>query len=419
VVAGIAAVVPLGAWTAGPADAARSSGASLAPGVTSTRITTGFIGTLTGPLSSDNEGLLPGVEAYFDTVNASGGVDGRKLDLAYKLNDEGNPSEFSTLARSLVNQDHVFAVTGIATDFFSPTYFTETDTPTYGYDTTGGWSGPSNLFAAGGSVQCYSCTVPSLAYLVKRAHAHSVALLAYNVSASSALCATTADMFRKAGIKVSYEDLDVPIDGNVAPDVQRLASAGSDFIMSCMDVTGNISMARAVKQYGLKVNQLWFSGYDQSVIDQYSNLMQGVYFLLQNVPLTAPTADYPGMAAYLRAMRKYEPQYLGDALAEQGWESAALFVAGVRAAGSDLTQQRVIQLTNQMTDFTAGGLTTVVNWRNAHTTATFPNCQAYVRVQGTKLVSQFGRGHQVFVCFAKNAVAKPEPVPAPPGTPGG
>ncbi len=392
------------------------------PGVTSTQITTGAVSTLTGPLATDLNGIVPGVRAYFDMVNAQGGVNGRTLDLAYSLDDGGNPSQFITLVRSLVDQDHVFAVTGVGTDFFSSGYLTETGTPTYGFNTTGGWAGPPNFFGSDGSVQCYTCLVPDISYLAKQAKAKSVALLAYNVSASSDLCATAARLLKSAGLTVSYVDLNVPIDGNVTPDVQRIKNAGSDLVVSCMDVTGNISMARGIQQYGVKATQLWFNGYDQSVVDSYSNLIQGVYFFIPNVPLTAPTKYYPGLALYLSAMRKYEPQYVESALAIQGWESAALFVAGVRAAGDDLTQQRVVQLTNQMTGY-ADGVTAPVNWKEGHETtfhppSNYPVCAAFTRVERTTLKSVFGKGHQVFVCLGAGAVKDPVPLVAPDGTPG-
>ena len=61
--------------------------------------------------------------------------------------------------------------------------------------------------------------------------------------------------------------------------------------------------------------------------------MQGVYFATYHVPFTAPTSLYPGLTLYLQQMKKYEPDYVYNELAIQGWESAALFVQGVRAAG--------------------------------------------------------------------------------------
>ena len=107
--------------------------------------------------------------------------------------------------------------------------------------------------------------------------------------------------------------------------------------------------------------------------------MQGVYFATYHVPFTAPTRLYPGLTLYLQQMKKYEPKYVYNELAIQGWESAALFVQGVRAAGNNLTWANVIKQTNAITSFTAGGLTAPVNWAvGGHSGHAPPYCVAYV-----------------------------------------
>ena len=73
----------------------------------------------------------------------------------------------------------------------------------------------------------------------------------------------------------------------MATDVQRMKQAGSNFVISCMDVQGNVTMARAIQQYGLKMTQLWLSGNDQSTLNQNQSLMQDVYFYIAHVPFTA------------------------------------------------------------------------------------------------------------------------------------
>ena len=55
-----------------------------------------------------------------------------------------------------------------------------------------------------------------------------------------------------------------------------------------MQESDNITMARDIQQYGLKTRPAVVSGYDQSLLTQYSNLMQGVYFnLTGTVPYEA------------------------------------------------------------------------------------------------------------------------------------
>ena len=43
---------------------------------------------------------------------------------------------------------------------------------------------------------------------------------------------------------------------------------------------------------------------------------------------------YPGLERYLSVMKTYEPGHVTDQLAMQGWQSAALLAAGIKAAGT-------------------------------------------------------------------------------------
>src|SRR5580692_3986140 len=227
------AIVTTSGGTAGAAAATSS-----APGVTSTSIT---VGTLASNFSS----LIYGERAYYDYINAQGGVNGRKINYKYALDDGGNPTTFNQLANTLINQDHVFAVTGVATAFFSPNLFVESGIPTYGYNVTGNWAPAPNLFAAGGSVQFYPAGAPSVAYVARQTQkSPSIAFIAYGVAASAASCQAEQNDLTAAGYKVSYSDLKVNYPGStVATDVQRMKQAGSNMVVSCMDVQGNVTMA--------------------------------------------------------------------------------------------------------------------------------------------------------------------------------
>jgi branched-chain amino acid transport system substrate-binding protein len=402
------------------AGSAGAAAASTAPGVTSNSITVGTISTQTGTLAANFSSLIYGEKAYYDYINAQGGVNGRKINYQYALDDGGNPTTFNQLANTLINQDHVFAVTGVATAFFSPNLFVESGIPTYGYNVTGNWQGPSNLFAAGGSVQYYPAGAPEVAYLARKTQkSPSIAFVAYGVAASAAACQSEQDAITAAGYKVSYSDLKINYPGStVATDVQRMKQAGSNMVVSCMDVQGNVTMARAIKQYGLDMTQVWFSGNDQSTLNTNQSLMQGVYFNIFHVPFSASQSLYPGLKLYLAEMKKYEPAYATDEIALQGWESAALFVQGVKMAGSNLTQANVIKEDNTLSAFTAGGLETPVNWVSAgHTGHAPPYCLAYIQVSGDKYVPTLNKGKNVFDCF--NSInPKSNPVfPLPAGTP--
>jgi ABC-type branched-subunit amino acid transport system substrate-binding protein len=391
----------------------------------SAAIKVGVIATRTGVGAGDFATFIPGMQAYFDMVDKQGGIDGRKLVLADNLDDGGDPTTFSQLAHTLIEQDGDFAAF-ISTFWFTPNLFAETKIPTYGYNVSGNWAGPDNLFAAGGSIQDYHALAAPIAYLVKRSHATSVALISYGqgIPGSYPACSTTASDLSKGGIKVSYADFDASLGGSFTSAVQQMVQHGSNFLVSCIEGSDDVTLARAIQQYGLKIHQLWLNGYDQSLLDQYGSPMQGVYVDANGfVPFAAAAdfpGDYPGLERYLSAMRTYEPQHVTDQLSMQGWQSAALLAAGIKAAGNDVTQQNVIAQTNRITDFTSGGITEIVNWANAHTTQTFPVCPSFVQVQGTKFVPVVRQGHQVFICFGQHVnLLNPVPVAAPPGTPGG
>jgi ABC-type branched-subunit amino acid transport system substrate-binding protein len=412
------AALAMGAFTmSGSAEAASS-----APGVTAHSITVGTISTQTGELAANFASLIYGEKAYYDYINAKGGINGRKIDYKYALDDGGSPSTFTQLASTLVNQDHVFAVTGVATAFFTPSIFVEAHIPTYGYDVTNNWAGPKNLFAAGGSVSYYPAEAPALAYVADKTHATKIALVAYNFPSSAQACQDGAFGMAAAGYDIAYTDFKINYPGTtVATDVQRMKQDGVNFVASCMDVDGNITMARAIKQYGLKTAQLWLSGNDQTTLNQNQSLMQGIYFDTFHVPFIAPTSEYPGLKLYETEMKKYEPKYVDDEVAIQGWESASLFAQGVQMVGKNLTQAAVIKADNSLTAFTAGGLTTPTNWKSAgHSGHAPPYCGAYIKVVGDHYEPALDTTKtSVYVCFGSVSAKHPKPEPAPAGTPTG
>ncbi|MGH3245009.1 MAG: ABC transporter substrate-binding protein [Trebonia sp.] len=96
----------------GSPAASGSSTAALtasAPGITPTTITIGSHQPLTGPAAPGYSEIAPASNAYFDYVNAHGGVDGRKI--VYKYLDDGyNPTTTASVVRQLVLQDNSYAI---------------------------------------------------------------------------------------------------------------------------------------------------------------------------------------------------------------------------------------------------------------------------------------------------------------------
>jgi ABC-type branched-subunit amino acid transport system substrate-binding protein len=77
--------------------------------VTASSITFGSHQPLTGPAAPGYSEIAPASQAFFDYVNAHGGVFGRKLHLTYK-DDAYNPTNTVNVVHQLVLQDHVFGI---------------------------------------------------------------------------------------------------------------------------------------------------------------------------------------------------------------------------------------------------------------------------------------------------------------------
>src|SRR5205823_3288131 len=86
-----------------------SSNTASAPGITASEIKIGSTQPLTGPAAPGYSEIAPAANAYFQYVNAHGGIFGRKITYEY-LDDGYNPTNTASVTRKLVLQDKVFAV---------------------------------------------------------------------------------------------------------------------------------------------------------------------------------------------------------------------------------------------------------------------------------------------------------------------
>ena len=95
--------------SAGTSSGSQSALTASAPGITAKTITIGSHQPLTGIAAPGYDEIAPASNAYFQYVNANGGVYGRKIVYKY-LNDEYNPAVTSAVVHQLVLQDNVYAI---------------------------------------------------------------------------------------------------------------------------------------------------------------------------------------------------------------------------------------------------------------------------------------------------------------------
>jgi ABC-type branched-subunit amino acid transport system substrate-binding protein len=388
-------------------------GGSQTQGVTSSEIDIGGMAAKTGPLANQFGPIFDGVQAYLDQVNASGGVNGRKIKYVSQLDDQTLPSLDVSQARALVTRDNVFAVVGVATPVFAGgKYLAQNNIPTFGWNVNPEWSDGPSLFGEKGSYLSYTQFGPQVAYLANRIGAQKVATIAYTVPQSASCATGQINAYNKFGQDVVLKDTSLPFGiTDFSGDITRLQNSGAQFVSTCMDPTGNTALSKGLQQSGLynQVKQYWPNGYDQSTLDQFAPLMEGVYFTTGFVPYAYGFTT--GMDHYLNAMKARRAPISDVTLA--GWINADLFVTALRQIGPSVTRQGLINTINKMTHYMAGGISPGIDWTQQHTGPGPYGCTAFIQVQHAQFSSVFGSGKNPFVCFQSPNATTLTPVPFP------
>jgi len=398
-------------------------------GVTPTTIRVGAMGSFSGFAASDFAPVTTGAAVYFDQLNASGGVNGRRIIYSPQVDDGTSPSGNTAAAQRLV-QSKVFAVVGVGTPFFTGSSILRAQAvPTFGIqeNPNSQWAGPT-MFGAGGSYVASTLPMPQVAFVAQRTHRRTAAVLAYNVSQSSGGCVAVVKGLARYHIRTPVVDFSIPYGAaTLDADVTRMQQHGVDFVATCMDSTGDIKLSQTLQQHGMgSTVQYWLDGYDHRILDNNESAYQGVYFLLQQTPFEVTSlypGVYPGIDAFNAALRRYAPGTTPSSTALAGWVSADLFVQGLRAVGNDVTRTALVRAINRFTAYTADGAYPPVNWRIAHTGVNSLDCTTFVRAKGLEFVPVFTTPASVYSCFDQTGSARTSTVtvttlPLQPGVPG-
>jgi ABC-type branched-subunit amino acid transport system substrate-binding protein len=219
------------------ASSGSSSSAALtasAPGITPTTITIGSHQPLTGPAAPGYSEIAPASNAYFQYVNANGGIYGRKI--VYKYIDDGyDPTKTASIVRQLVLQDNVYAIfngLGTPTHLAAVSFLNAQKVPDIfvasGCDC---WNAPSTYPETFGWQLDYISEGKILGQYVKQHFAGKKIGFFYQ-----------NDEFGQDGVKGLLDEIPasmvvskqsyVPTNVNVAPQVAALRASGAQVVVS-------------------------------------------------------------------------------------------------------------------------------------------------------------------------------------------
>jgi branched-chain amino acid transport system substrate-binding protein len=350
-----------------------------------TPIVIGLVGDLTGVASSTFADGPGGAQARVALQNARGGVNGRKLKLV-SVDDQSSPIQVVTAAQDLVETKGAFAlIMDGAFGYAASNYTHSRGVPT----TTNCPCGPqfaqlpyTNLFTYTGSASPtvfngLMYTTTGNAQFLKEIGVTKLAGLGYGISSASTnsvkLLFGSATKVR--GLSQCYTNYSVPfgaVDFTAAS--LQIKSAGCDGVVGSFVDASDVALAQAVKNAGINAKQLYFTGYDDSVLKNPSAhaAFNGVY-VTSSVNFTTPNAATKAM---LNALRKYDPEFSGG-LPDLGlygsYLAADLIIKGLQISGSNPTQAKFISKLRNLKSYDAGGiLPSSVDFRHFGTPAMLP-----------------------------------------------
>lgn len=344
---------------AGCSNSDSGGGSSAAtPGVTDTEIVVGTHMPLTGPAAAGYSKIAPATKAYFDYVNANGGVHGRKI--TYKIMDDGyNPANTQQVVRQLVLQDKVFAIlNGLGTPTHSGVLdFLKTNRVPDLFVASGSrsWNQPDKYPGTFGFNPDYTVEGKILATHVKTEHAgKKVCFLGQDDDFGRDSLAGIEKVLGPVAAKQSY----VTSNPNVGPQIGALKAAGCQVVMLAT-VPGftALSIGTAAK-IGFKPQFVVSNvGSDPTTLAKTlgaaAPLLEGLV-AANYLPLVNDTAN-PWIQLYTKVNKEYNAGAEMDNNVVYGMSVAYLFVQSLQSAGKDLTRDGIIEAVKKG-GFTGPGL---------------------------------------------------------------
>ncbi|MFJ8138389.1 ABC transporter substrate-binding protein [Streptomyces sp. NPDC096013] len=227
-------------------------------------IRVGIITSATSPVGGDTfTGPRDGAKAYFDRLDARGGIDGHPVEVRL-CDDGGSGVGNNACVHRLIDEDKVVAlVATTALDYAGASRVSHARVPDIGgqpigaaYDTyphlygiygslapragTPGWGG--RLY---GGTEVYR-------YFRREQGARTAAVVSYNQAASAAYAGLVEQGLKAEGYKVVTEQVDFALP-NFRAAAADLKQQGADLVFDAIDTHGNAQLCRAMDEVGANV----------------------------------------------------------------------------------------------------------------------------------------------------------------------
>jgi len=331
-----------------PSGGNSGGGNASVPGVTDTEIVIGSHQPLTGPAAPGYSKIAPAAKAYFDYVNAHGGINGRKITFRY-LDDGYNPATTQQVVRQLVLQDKVFAIlAGLGTPTHSGVLdFLKSNRVPDLFVASGAlaWNQPSKYPYTFGYQPDYTVEGKILGTYVKSTYAgQKVCHLGQNDDFGANSLSGVKKVLGDSGLAAT--DTYVPTTPNVAPQIGKLQAAGCQVVvLATVPGFTALTLGTAAR---VNYHPTWVVS---SVGGDYVTLADRLGAAGKPLLEGLVTAGYLASATdttdkWIKLFTDIDKQYDNNATmdgnVEYGMSVAYLFCQAVQRAGKNLTRQSIV-----------------------------------------------------------------------------
>jgi branched-chain amino acid transport system substrate-binding protein len=310
------------------------------PGITEDTIKLGGSYPFSGPASAYRS-IEQGAQAYFSSVNAKGGVDGREIDFV-TLDDAYEPPKAVQNARRLIQEEEVFALfntLGTANNAAIWDYANEQEVP-HVYVATGAslWGADveAHPWTSGWQPDYVTESQVYADFLGEEKPKAKVAVLYQNDAFGEDLLNGFKKAIEGTDIKVVAEESYEVTDPTVSSQMSKLANSDADTFLNITTPKFGAQAIVAADKLGWKVlhiiNNVAASKLlvlEPAGLDKAQGLISTAYF---KDPASPEWADDEAMKEYKSALAKYEPRANPeDPNCVFGWSAAATMVEALKA----------------------------------------------------------------------------------------
>jgi ABC-type branched-subunit amino acid transport system substrate-binding protein len=315
--------------------------------------TIGILGDLTGLGASSNKTIVQGVEAGIVLAKEDG------FNIKYVVGDTETSNALSA-AQKLVDEDHVFAVIACSSVTLTASRFlTSEGIPVIGAAEDGPeWITSLNMFSVFGPIDTTKVATTAGLFF-KKEGVTNVGAVGYSISPLSAEATEAAGVSAQhAGLKAGYINSNFPFGStNVQPVALAMKAAGVNGVTASVEPNTGYALITALRQVGANIKAvLLATGYGGDLLQAGPGAIQAaqnVYFLSSFEPIEMHTAATEQFTKILKKVGINEDPTYAEYI---GYTSIALLDQGLKAAGSNPTQPKLIRALAGIKSFNAVGL---------------------------------------------------------------